>query len=116
MSICLPGMMLTNLFAELNRESNPARHTGEDNSDEIFGRLRDSELEIIAELGRTQILLSDVYHLSVGDVIDLNHRKDMPVVLKVGGHRWFDGRMGIYNKNMAVKIIETYHEEQRRGV
>ena len=34
----------------------------EDNSEEIFDKLRDSTLEIIAELGDTQLSLSDIYH------------------------------------------------------
>ena len=28
--------------------------------------------------------------------------------MNISGRRWFDGRMGIYNKQMAVKIGETY--------
>ena len=115
LSICLPGMMLTNIFAEISRE-NPGRKTaGEDNSDEIFDSLRDSELEIIAEMGSTQLLLSDLYHLSVGDVIDLSQPQDSPVSLKIGGYRWFDGRVGVYKKNMAVKVEKVYDLAERRS-
>ncbi len=116
LSICLPGMMLTNIFTEMSRD-NPGRRTASvDESEKIFDSLRDSELEIVAELGRTELLLSDIYHLNVGDVIDLNQSKETPVYLNIGGRRWFDGRMGIHNKNMAVKIDETYYKAQRRGV
>lgn len=108
LSICLPGMMLTNLFAEISRK-NPGRRTNtEDQAQEIFDSLRDSSLEIVAELGTTNLQLNDIYHLSIGDVIDLKQPKDSPIYLNIGGRRWFDGRVGIYNKNMAVKIGETY--------
>ena len=46
--------------------------------------------------------------LNVGDVVDIQQPKDAPIFLNISGRRWFDGRMGIYNKQMAVKIGETY--------
>lgn len=107
MSLCLPGEMLTNIFTEISK-STSRRSTGEDKSEDIFSSLRESELEIVAELARTRILLSDLYHLNVGDVVDIKRSKDTPVFLNIGGRRWFDGKMGISNKQVAVKIGETY--------
>lgn len=107
LSMCLPGEMLTNIFTEISR-STSVRTSGEDKSEEIFDSLRDSDLEIIAELARTQLQLRDIYHLNVGDVVNIQQPKDTPVFLNISGRRWFDGRMGIYNKQMAVKIGETY--------
>ena len=107
LSLCLPGVMLTNIFSEISK-NNTRRTTGEDKSEEIFDSLRDSELEIVAELARTRILLSDLYHLNIGDVVDIKRPKDSPVFLNIGGRRWFDGRMGTSNKQVAVKIGETY--------
>ena len=107
LSLCLPGEMLTNIFSEISK-STSRRSTGDDNSEEIYDSLRESELEIVAELARTRILLSDLYHLNVGDVVDIKRPKDSPVFLNIGGRRWFDGRMGTSNKQVAVKIGETY--------
>ena len=109
MSLCLPGEMLTNVFSEISK-SNSRHTTGEDKSEEIFDTLRESELEIVAELARTRILLSDLYHLNVGDVVDIKRPKDSPIFLNIGGRRWFDGRMGTSNKQGAVKIGETYYK------
>ena len=107
LSMCLPGEMLTNIFTEISKETGH-RSSGEDKSEEIFDSLRDSDLEIIAELARTKLQLSDIYHLNVGDVVDIKQPKDAPIFLNISGRRWFDGRMGIHNKQMAVKIGETY--------
>ena len=107
MSLCLPGEMLTNVSSEISKSSHT---TGEDKSEEIFDTLRESELEIVAELARTRILLSDLYHLNVGDVVDIKRPKDSPIFLNIGGRRWFDGRMGTSNKQVAVKIGETYYK------
>ena len=48
--------------------------------------------------------------LNVGDVVDIKRPKDSPVFLNIGGRRWFDGRMGTSNKQVAVKIGETYYK------
>ena len=114
MSVVLPGDVLMSVFGEVNRESMGKKVASEDNSAEIFDQLRDSTLEIIAELGQTQLSLSDIYHLSIGDVVDLGRSKDSPVFLEIGGYQWFTGRMGTHKKNMAIKIDEVcYSAEQR---
>ncbi|MCI8608133.1 MAG: flagellar motor switch protein FliM [Firmicutes bacterium] len=108
--VCLPGGMLSNLFALINE--NTVHHpSGEDKSEDIFDSLRDSELEIVAELARTQLLLSDIYNLNVGDVVDMKKPKDSEVYLNIGGRRWFNGKMGVHNKQMAVRVGEIYYKE-----
>lgn len=113
MSICLPGMMLTNIFTKISAMNQVGRGTGEDNSKEIMDVLRDSEMQVIAELGRTQLTLRDIYSLNVGDVVDLGHPTKEPISLYIGGHPWFSGKLGTQNDNMAVKIWETYHVQTR---
>ena len=115
MSICLPGEVLTNIFAEISRE-NPARKlAAEDKSEEIFDKLRDSSLEIVSILGETRLSLSDVYHLNVGDVIDLGCPKDSSVYLDIGGYHWFTGKVGTHKKNMAVKIDNVCYQAEQRS-
>lgn len=115
MSICLPAVMLTNVFAEISRENPTHRSKGEQKSDEIFDNLRDSSLEIRAELGRTHLSLSDLYHLNVGDVIDLGRSKESPIYLEIGGNRWFTGHIGVHKKNMAVKIDDVCYQAEIRS-
>ncbi len=108
-SVCLPSMVLTNLFNAIERANQAGRGSGEDNSDEIMNILRESDLEITAELDRTTIKLWDLHFLNVGDVIDLNHPVDQPIYLRVGGRPWFSGKMGVQNSSKAVKISKTHH-------
>lgn len=115
MSVVLPGNMLASVFGEVNRETMGRKATSEDNSEEIFTQLRDSSLEIIAALGDTQLSLSDIYHLNVGDVVDLGRSKDSPVFLQIGGYQWFTGRMGTHKKNMAIKIDEVCYSADQRS-
>jgi len=115
MSICLPGTVLSAIFAEISLENPTKKVSGEDNSDEIFDKLRDSSLEIVAQLGDAQLSLSDVFHLNVGDVVDLGRSKDSPIYLEIGGYQWFAGRIGTHKKNMAVKIDEVCYQAEQRS-
>jgi len=108
LNICLPGMMLTNIFTEMNRGDPSHRASLEDHSEEIYDHLRSSTLEIVAELGRTTVELRDIYNLNVGDIIDLKQKKDSLVGLRIGGTRWFSGPMGMYDRHLAVKIKDVH--------
>lgn len=113
MNICLPGTMLTNIFARITALNQVGRGTGENNSEEILDILRDSDLEVTAELGRTSVSLRDIYSLNVGDVIDLGHSTQAPIHLYIGGKPWFSGKLGTQGGNMAVKIAETCNLQKR---
>ena len=113
MSICLPGMMLTNIFTKIAAMNQVGRGSGENNSQEIMDILRDSRLEVTAELGRTQLTLRDIYFLNVGDVVDLGHPTQEPIHLYIGGQPWFGGKLGTQGNSMAVKISDTYHVQTR---
>ncbi len=115
MSVVLPGSMLTNIFTKISRDT-PERRSSEDHSDRIMGHLRDSSLDVVAELGRTTLRLRDIYGLNVGDVIDLSQKKDSAVFLRIGGKKWFDGMMGISDKHLAVKIKQVYYHAERRDI
>lgn len=114
MSICFPGMKLSNIFSQMAVVNQSLKKGAEDNSDEIMGILKGSTLQITAELGRTKVKLQDIYSLKEGDVLDLGHPTDEPIYLYIGGKKWFTGKMGTQNNNMAVKIMETYHNQGRR--
>lgn len=115
MNICLPGIMLTNIFGEITRMNAKPQNTDEETYQSIMDSIQDTDIELVGEMCRTQLRLSDVYHLNVGDVIDLHRPKDSPVYINIGGRRWFAGKMGVYNKNMAIKIGKTYGEPQGRN-
>ena len=106
--ICLPDSVLTRIFTEIAKGNPVQRKESEDHSDEIYTHIRSTDLDIVAELGRTTLRLRDVYELNVGDVIDMNMKKDSPVLLKVGGQKWFTGLMGEHDKHLAVKIQEVF--------
>ena len=112
MSVCLPGLVLSNVFARIDDAGKGSVGSGEDNSEEILALLRDSGLELVAELGRVTVRLEDLYTLSPGDVIDLGHGVDEPIRLCVGGEPWFRGVMGTQKNSMAVKIVDAPERQE----
>ncbi|HIT87304.1 MAG TPA: flagellar motor switch protein FliM [Candidatus Coprocola pullicola] len=113
MNVCIPGTHLSVAFDLIDsRNSNVNRGKGsiEDTAEEIMECIRSSTLEIKAELGQAQVNLNDIYNLHVGDVINLNKPKDSEIYLYIEEQPWFKGKLGVQNKNMAVKISGVYEE------
>ena len=106
---CIPDSVLSKIFTEISRGTTALRKESEDHSEEIRAHLQGTRLDVVAELGRTVLQLRDIYELNVGDVIDMNIKKDSAVVLKIGGKKWFTGLMGVHERHLAVKIQETFN-------
>ncbi len=110
MNICLPGTLLFNIFDIIEKTKHLADKDSEnahrDNREEILESIKESEMEVMAQLGVARLNLDDVFNLHVGDVIDLNKPQGSPVSLHIAGQQWFEGKLGVHNKNIAVKIEE----------
>lgn len=117
MNICLPGTLLFNIFDIIEKTKHLADKDNEnaqrDNKEEILESIKESEMEVMAQLGVARLNLDDIYNLHVGDVIDLNKPQDSTVSVHVEGQPWFKGKLGVHNKNIAVKIEER--TENRRS-
>ena len=111
--ICMPGTLLESIFQTIDTRKHIARgYAYEDNGDIILENLRDTMLPITGQLGTVSLDLNDIYHLKAGDVIDMSKPKDRDVKLFIGRQAWFSGKMGIYKKNVAVRISQRLYEEE----
>ena len=113
---CMPDAVLSRIFGEIAKGTTQQRRESEDHSSDIRAHLETTDLEVIAELGRTVVRLQDVYELNVGDVIDMNIRKDSAVLLRIGGKKWFTGLMGSHEKHVAVKIQDVFNMPGQQAV
>ena len=112
MNICIPGTLLSNIFDIIDKTKHIAKK-GEhvkSNREEIMDSIRESTMDVMAQLGVAKLNLDDVYNLHVGDVIDLNKPQDSLVSLFIEGQPWFNGQLGVHNKNVAVKIEDRIIE------
>jgi len=111
--ICLPGTLLEYIFHMIDSRKHIARGFAyEDNKETILDNIRCTQLPLTGQLGTVELDLNDVYHLRIGDVIDLNRPKNSSVRLYVGKQPWFTGEMGVYKKNVAVRIHDRFYVEQ----
>ncbi len=115
-TICLPSDVLSEVFEKFEKDSQiqSAYKKGADDQsfDNLVYNIKNTDLEITASLGNTYLLMSDLFNMRPGDVINLNKPKDSEVYLKIGGKPWFKGKLGVYNQNKAVKVSESYENNK----
>nr|WP_106784211.1 flagellar motor switch protein FliM [Lysinibacillus timonensis] len=109
-NICIPHVVLEpiihNLSVQYWMQSNTKESTPEQLKT-LENRVKEAELNLIAELGVTDITIEDFLYMTVGDVIEIDKKIDDPLVLKVGNLPKFIVQPGKLNKKMAVQIIDT---------
>jgi flagellar motor switch protein FliM len=106
LTLCIPGSLLTNIFQEIDRRRQSGGYDDavENSPEIILNYLKKSPMEVKVNLGEAKLSLQDIYQLRVGDVIDLRKEQDSDVTLYVEGQPWFEGKLGSYKKNAAVRI------------
>lgn len=111
--ICLPGTLLETIFRIIDNRKNIARGFAyENNRETIMEHLRYTEFPMTGQLGVVRLNVEELSRLQVGDVIDLNKSKNSDVKVYVGRQPWFTGRMGVYKKNMAIRIDERIIQKE----
>ena len=111
--ICMPGTLLESIFQVIDSRKHIAKgYAFEDNRETILENIRETQLPITGQLGTVVLDLDDVYHLKIGDVIDMNKPKDRDVKLYIGRQPWFTGKMGVYKKNVAIRINERLFDDE----
>ena len=108
--LCIPGTLLEFIFHLIDSRKHIARGFAyEDNKEVILDHIRFSQLPITGQLGTVELGLRDLAQLQVGDVISLNKPKDSHLKVFVGRQPWFTGKMGVYKKNVAIRIEDRIY-------
>jgi flagellar motor switch protein FliM len=69
-------------------------------------RLLDVPIEVAVDLGVTELPLSRLLELAVGDLLPLDVGRDGPVTVRVAGERRLAGSPGVQGGNNAVRITD----------
>jgi len=72
----------------------------------FYERLKNTEVEIKVELGRSQITVQDLFELKIGDVLPLKKDVSEPLFVQVQGVPKFLARPGVFGSNKAIQIEE----------
>ena len=88
-----------------------AAATGEAGGIEL---LSDVDLDVMIELGRTEMLVEDVLRLGTGSVVELDKLAGDPVDVHVNGRLVARGEVLVLNDNFCIRISEIIEnlEEQ----
>jgi len=113
-TVCMPAVGLYEIMQKYTvRQTRIGRKTDVNREKERRGNIFDgvayTALDVTAILGEVDLDMLDVLRLQKGDIIPLGKGIDSNIVLSVGGKKWFDGKMGVYNNKKAVKIETVYN-------
>ncbi|MCX7817086.1 MAG: flagellar motor switch protein FliM [Syntrophales bacterium] len=113
MTLCIPYAALEPIKEKLH-SGLQSEHLEVDNSimERFKKHLMRTEVELIVELGSTQINAGDVVQLQKGDVIQLDQSASDPLVIYVEGVKKFLGFAGVYKGNQAVCIKQIISTEE----
>ena len=112
LTICLPYAAIEPVIPKLKAQF----QSEELEVDQVWvSRLRaellSTDIEIIAELGGTQITPEELMHFKVGDTLILGNDVTDPLILKVEGNPKFKGFPGVSRGNKAIQITEVIERE-----
>jgi flagellar motor switch protein FliM len=113
--LCLPYLMLEPIKDQLSssylREKDRASSFGE----EIRKLLGRTEVNIVAELGRTVYSVQDILNFDVDDVLRLNTGPENNVTMKIERVPKYYGMPGVVKGSKAVQITEIIDQDQGKG-
>ena len=112
LTICLPYAAIEPVIPKLKAQF----QSEELEVDQVWvSRLRaellSTDIEIIAELGGTQITPEELMHFKAGDTLILGNDVTDPLILKVEGNPKFKGFPGVSRGNKAIQITEVIERE-----
>lgn len=79
-------------------------------SSQIRGLLKNTPVNIIAELGKTVQSVGSILNFEIGDVLKLNKGPQDPITINIEGVPKFRGSPGIVKGNRAVQISTLLHQ------
>lgn len=114
-NMCIPYLSIEKILDKLVVQY-AFSNTDETLLDESRGKIEQGinkvDVEIIAELGRTNSLnVDDFLRLNVGDVIKLDNRSSSPIKVYVGNEECYYAKPGTSGKNMGVMILDMTDKE-----
>jgi len=113
-NICIPHMVVEPVMPKLSTKlwfSLIEKGSTEESRQSIEMRVRETDIPVIAVLGRTTLSVREFLMLQEGDVLMLNTNINGKLEVYTGDILKFYGKPGVRNKKNAVKITEIVRSE-----
>lgn len=105
---CLPHQALEPFTKSLNTkhmyQGNPNKKV-ETDPDKIIGTIRNTDITVSAVFNTTEAMVKDITSLDVGDVIQLSHKVDEPLIIKYQQIPKYRAALGTLSNRLALKIL-----------
>jgi flagellar motor switch protein FliM len=120
MNFCIPYLTIEPIISKLSsqfwfssvRRSSTTQYLGT-----LKEKLSDVDMDIVAEIGSTNLPIRDVLGLQVGDIVRLpNVRVGDPLTLSVGSKKKFYCQPGVVGKKMAVQVIGKVKQAEEEDI
>lgn len=113
-NMCIPYISIEKLLDKL-----VIRYKGQNDDEKLKAECRTKieegiqkiDIEVVAELGRTNLTVTDFLKLTTGDIIKLDNRSKDPIKLYVGEEECYYAKPGVTGKNMGVMILDITDKE-----
>jgi len=114
MNLCLPHTVLEPVMDKLSTKiwfSMIEKGIDEETKSSLEKKVAETEVPIIAVLGKATLTVSEFLELQAGDVLQLDTSVDGDVQVMVGSLHKFNGKPGVKNKKAAIKVTEVIRRE-----
>jgi len=113
-NICIPYLSIEKILDKLVVQyafRNDDKSLMAESREKIEKGINKVDVDVIAELGHTNITVDDFLRLTVGDVIKLDTKSSSPIKVYVGNEECYYAKPGITGKNMGVIILDITDKE-----
>jgi flagellar motor switch protein FliM len=116
MSLCIPFNVIEPVMHQLSKQnwlSYRRKNSDADSAQRIAQRISGAPVQVRAFLAETNITVSDLANLAVGDIITTERVASAEIILQVEGRNKFAARMGEHKGHKAIKITRDLSPGQR---
>ncbi len=115
-SFCIPHIVVESVIDRLNTKYWYIKKDDEQEDnyrDSLEESLDDADIEVAAIIGKTNLNLTDIVHLQVGDIIPLDSYLKSDIDLRVEDKIKYKCRPGISKKKNSIQITKILKEGER---
>ncbi len=110
LTICIPYSMVEPIRGKLDS----GFQSDQNEEDHVWGKrfrdnLAEAKINILVELGRTDVTVEKFLNLQPGDILNLDHEANQPLDILVEGVVKYRGFQGSYKGKQAMKVSELVY-------
>jgi len=109
LNICIPYIMIEPIASKLSAQhwfASSRKEQTVEHIENLKKRLKKAAINVYAELGKTNLKVSDILYLQEGDVIKLDKKVDDKINIRIGKNVKYKAIAGNKNRYKAVKITD----------